>query len=196
MLEEMQRLFLFRLDAARHVFDPSMVPPGQDSPGSSDAKAMIDQFLEAHAQGSSRRELRAVVRSAHTLMQKVTHSGSISRADAIACGSATVLVVRTLQQLETDSARKQQVVRPRSVPAVKPRTTGSVKPRTSDESVEPAERDITTEWSAGDRVTHQRFGQGIVVSSRVVGEDEEVTVAFVGQGVKRLIARFAKLTRN
>ena len=42
---------------------------------------------------------------------------------------------------------------------------------------------------------HRRFGDGIVVSSRIVKGDEEVTVAFVGQGVKRLIAAYAGLER-
>jgi DNA helicase-2/ATP-dependent DNA helicase PcrA len=50
-------------------------------------------------------------------------------------------------------------------------------------------------WKAGDRVTHRRFGDGIVVSSRIVKGDEEVTVAFVGEGVKRLIAAYAGLER-
>ena len=50
-------------------------------------------------------------------------------------------------------------------------------------------------WRAGDRVRHRRFGDGIVVSSRIVKGDEEVTVAFVGEGVKRLIAAYAGLER-
>jgi DNA helicase II / ATP-dependent DNA helicase PcrA len=44
-------------------------------------------------------------------------------------------------------------------------------------------------------VKHRRFGDGIVVSSRIVKGDEEVTVAFVGEGVKRLIAAYAGLER-
>jgi DNA helicase-2/ATP-dependent DNA helicase PcrA len=51
-------------------------------------------------------------------------------------------------------------------------------------------------WRAGDRVSHRRFGDGIVVSSRIVKGDEEVTVAFVGEGVKRLIAAYAGLERT
>ncbi|HLY35566.1 MAG TPA: UvrD-helicase domain-containing protein [Candidatus Limnocylindria bacterium] len=51
-------------------------------------------------------------------------------------------------------------------------------------------------WRAGDRVRHRRFGEGIVVSSQLVKGDEEVTVAFVGQGVKRLIAAYAGLERD
>jgi DNA helicase-2/ATP-dependent DNA helicase PcrA len=52
------------------------------------------------------------------------------------------------------------------------------------------------QWRAGDRVRHRRFGEGIVVSSQIVKGDEEVTVAFVGQGVKRLIAAYAGLERD
>jgi DNA helicase-2/ATP-dependent DNA helicase PcrA len=51
-------------------------------------------------------------------------------------------------------------------------------------------------WRAGDRVRHRRFGDGVVVSSQLVKGDEEVTVAFVGQGVKRLIAAYAGLERG
>ena len=50
-------------------------------------------------------------------------------------------------------------------------------------------------WRAGDKVRHRRFGDGIVVSSQWVKGDEEVTVAFVGQGVKRLISAYAGLER-
>ncbi|MBW3613205.1 MAG: UvrD-helicase domain-containing protein, partial [Chloroflexi bacterium] len=50
-------------------------------------------------------------------------------------------------------------------------------------------------WHAGDRVRHRRFGDGIVVTSRIVKGDEEVTVAFVGEGVKRLVAAYAGLER-
>ena len=39
------------------------------------------------------------------------------------------------------------------------------------------------------------FGDGIVVSSRIVKGAEKVTVAFVGEGVKRLIAAYAGLER-
>ncbi|MGH2463679.1 MAG: 3'-5' exonuclease, partial [Candidatus Limnocylindria bacterium] len=50
-------------------------------------------------------------------------------------------------------------------------------------------------WSAGDKVRHRRFGEGIVVSSQWVSGDEEVTVAFAGHGVRRLIGSYAGLER-
>ncbi len=51
----------------------------------------------------------------------------------------------------------------------------------------------TVAFFAGQRVRHGLFGEGVVVSSRLIDNDEEVTVAFAGKGVKRLLASFAKL---
>jgi DNA helicase-2/ATP-dependent DNA helicase PcrA len=53
----------------------------------------------------------------------------------------------------------------------------------------------TLTWHAGDKVRHRRFGDGIVVSSQWVSGDEEVTVAFAGQGVRRLVGSYAGLER-
>ena len=46
---------------------------------------------------------------------------------------------------------------------------------------------------AGQRVSHSQFGEGTVITSRVLEDDEEVTVAFPGKGVKKLLATFANL---
>ena len=53
-----------------------------------------------------------------------------------------------------------------------------------------------TRFRVGDHVVHPAFGAGIVVSSAVRPDDEEVTVAFVGKGVKKLMASFAGLTKG
>ena len=52
------------------------------------------------------------------------------------------------------------------------------------------------EFKAGDKVAHSTFGEGVVVSSKASGADEEVEVAFVGKGVKRLIVRYAGLKKK
>jgi DNA helicase II / ATP-dependent DNA helicase PcrA len=52
-----------------------------------------------------------------------------------------------------------------------------------------------TSFFAGQKVHHATFGEGIVVSSKLVETDEEVTVAFPGKGVKRLLASFANLEK-
>jgi len=51
-------------------------------------------------------------------------------------------------------------------------------------------------FRAGDRVRHAKFGEGIVVASEMRRGDEEVTVAFEGQGVKKLSLAYATLERR
>jgi DNA helicase-2/ATP-dependent DNA helicase PcrA len=50
-----------------------------------------------------------------------------------------------------------------------------------------------TRFRVGMHVRHPRFGEGIVMSSRLDGDDEEVTITFASEGVKRLAASLAKL---
>jgi hypothetical protein len=45
----------------------------------------------------------------------------------------------------------------------------------------------------GARVRHHAFGEGLVVSSKLTRDDEEVTVAFPDRGVKTLMASIANL---
>jgi len=54
---------------------------------------------------------------------------------------------------------------------------------------------VTGQFETGDRVRHPNFGEGIVIESRIVESDEEVTVAFEEKGIKRLLASFAKLEK-
>lgn len=51
------------------------------------------------------------------------------------------------------------------------------------------------QWKAGDKARHPTFGEGIVVQSKNTGGDEEVTIAFAGHGIKRLLASMANLER-
>jgi DNA helicase-2/ATP-dependent DNA helicase PcrA len=48
-------------------------------------------------------------------------------------------------------------------------------------------------YKSGQRVRHKLFGEGIVIDSRVRGDDEEVDVAFEEVGLKRLVASIADL---
>jgi DNA helicase-2/ATP-dependent DNA helicase PcrA len=52
-----------------------------------------------------------------------------------------------------------------------------------------------TRFRAGDHVQHPSLGSGVVVSSTLRSDDEEVTVAFPDKGVKKLMASFAKLAK-
>jgi DNA helicase-2/ATP-dependent DNA helicase PcrA len=50
-------------------------------------------------------------------------------------------------------------------------------------------------FRAGNRVRHPQFGEGIVLNSKLSGEDEEVTVIFESVGAKRLLTNFADLEK-
>ena len=52
------------------------------------------------------------------------------------------------------------------------------------------------QFKTGETVSHAKFGQGTVIESKWVGNDEEVTVAFPGTGIKRLVASFARLEKK
>jgi DNA helicase-2/ATP-dependent DNA helicase PcrA len=50
-------------------------------------------------------------------------------------------------------------------------------------------------FQTGDEVEHAVFGKGIVIDSKISGSDEQVTVAFAGVGIKRLMASMAPLEK-
>lgn len=57
----------------------------------------------------------------------------------------------------------------------------------------PPARSGQPQHHSGQKVRHARFGEGTVIDSKVVGNDEEVHVAFPDVGVKKLVASFANL---
>jgi DNA helicase II / ATP-dependent DNA helicase PcrA len=65
---------------------------------------------------------------------------------------------------------------------------GSRPPRVT----EPA-RPAGQHFRTGQRVYHARFGEGLVIESRAIGNDEEVSVVFEEAGLKRLMASFANM---
>jgi DNA helicase-2/ATP-dependent DNA helicase PcrA len=69
-------------------------------------------------------------------------------------------------------------------PATLPRPTPAARPQVPGERL----------FRDGDRVRHARFGDGIVVTSKLTRNDEEVTIAFShGGGIKTLLASIANL---
>jgi DNA helicase-2/ATP-dependent DNA helicase PcrA len=52
---------------------------------------------------------------------------------------------------------------------------------------------VTQRFVPGQRVSHGTFGEGIVISSKLIGNDEEVVVNFADRGEKKLLASFARL---
>jgi DNA helicase-2/ATP-dependent DNA helicase PcrA len=51
------------------------------------------------------------------------------------------------------------------------------------------------QFQTGDTVQHTIFGRGVVIDSKLVGGDEQVTVAFAGVGLMRLMASLAPMEK-
>jgi DNA helicase-2/ATP-dependent DNA helicase PcrA len=49
------------------------------------------------------------------------------------------------------------------------------------------------QFKAGQRVSHGIFGEGVVIKTELADDDEYVSVAFPGRGIKKLMASMAKL---
>lgn len=80
--------------------------------------------------------------------------------------------------------------RPPLTGALLMRGSGSVAPKTNTGTG--AEK---KSWNTGDKVNHKKWGQGTVVSVNGTGENMELDIAFPQQGVKRLLASFAPITK-
>lgn len=69
-------------------------------------------------------------------------------------------------------------------------------PNSADFEPEPRRAAISQpQFRTGETVRHIKFGEGIVVESKLTGDDEEVTVAFSDVGIKRLAASMARLEK-
>lgn len=51
------------------------------------------------------------------------------------------------------------------------------------------------DWVVGDKAQHPKFGVGTVVAAKGTGEEQELKIAFPGQGIKLLLAKYAPLVR-
>ncbi|MBQ8613988.1 MAG: ATP-binding domain-containing protein, partial [Ruminiclostridium sp.] len=60
--------------------------------------------------------------------------------------------------------------------------------------LQPEEVSVET-FSAGDRISHRVFGEGTVLSSSPVGNDVLLEISFDNVGTKKLMAKFAKITK-
>ena len=91
------------IHAVNLVFAPEMVPDGEEQPKAADAKTRFDLVLRTYAPGGSRKKLRKVMWAAWDLAQKVAHGNNVTRVDAFAAAQATVLIVRTLVQMNSEA---------------------------------------------------------------------------------------------
>lgn len=93
------------------------------------------------------------------------------------------------KQIRSSEAYKRATTWETPEPARGQRVVGrSISLSTGNSAPRPESR-----YRTGQRVKHASFGEGIVIESRGSGDDEEVTVAFEGMGIKRLVASMANL---
>lgn len=90
------------------VFDPLMVPAGEEQPKGADAKRKLDLIIEHYAPGKAHQELRSLLRAAEKLTQQVTHATGISYVDAFAAAQAAVLLLRCLEAMTNPSAEQER----------------------------------------------------------------------------------------
>ncbi|MBK8432785.1 MAG: hypothetical protein IPL28_16465 [Chloroflexi bacterium] len=67
------------------------------------------------------------------------------------------------------------------------------QPNSTAEPPRPAVRPSEPQFRTGQKVRHAKFGDGVVIESKLTGADEEVAVAFADYGIKKLAASMAKL---
>ena len=53
----------------------------------------------------------------------------------------------------------------------------------------------TESFAVGDRVNHNKFGEGTVLSASPIGNDTLIEISFDTVGTKKLMANFAKITK-
>ncbi len=52
------------------------------------------------------------------------------------------------------------------------------------------------QYQVGDTVVHAKFGEGVVIKTHLTDDDQEVEIAFPGQGIKKLSVNFAPLEKK
>lgn len=77
-------------------------------------------------------------------------------------------------------------------PSATSRPSNLPKPRHEEDDLEPSGPQ-KAKYKTGQKVRHKKFGEGMVIESKLTGNDEEVSVAFADVGIKRLAASFANL---
>jgi DNA helicase II / ATP-dependent DNA helicase PcrA len=78
-------------------------------------------------------------------------------------------------------------------PAYTPAQIGKpITPTTTTATVTPP---AIAPFRAGEKVKHAVFGQGVVVSCTSAGDESQVQVAFPNVGIKKLVAKYAKLEK-
>jgi DNA helicase-2/ATP-dependent DNA helicase PcrA len=96
--------------------------------------------------------------------------------------------MRTRKEQARTTVRQQADAR---ATAWSPSTTARTQPTGALPAQPAAPRQA--QFKAGQRVNHGIFGEGVVIKTELADDDEYVSVAFPGKGIKKLMASMAKL---
>ncbi len=71
----------------------------------------------------------------------------------------------------------------------------SLKSELANRKAEQSKKSVNADFSVGERVRHNVFGDGTVLSVKKISNDAMLEVAFDSVGTKKLMANFAKITK-
>lgn len=71
----------------------------------------------------------------------------------------------------------------------------SLQSELASRKAEQVKKSVQADFSVGDRVKHNVFGEGTVISVKKISNDAMLEVAFNSVGTKKLMANFAKITK-
>ena len=71
----------------------------------------------------------------------------------------------------------------------------NLMPKTKARPTAPSAGSAVIGWQVGNKVEHPKFGVGTVVAAKGSGGDQELKIAFPGQGIKLLLTKYAPLKR-
>lgn len=83
-----------------------------------------------------------------------------------------------------------------SAPIQRPRAVSPDRSVVWDHKASPTpSHPVQPHFAIGDTVAHTKFGEGVIIGSHLTSDDQEVEVAFPGQGIKRLSVNIAPLEK-
>jgi DNA helicase-2/ATP-dependent DNA helicase PcrA len=85
-------------------------------------------------------------------------------------------------------------VRP-SVVAMQPRTAAKPELTLLKDMVQNPAKSQNIEWKAGEKAYHAKWGTGTVVAVTGSGSNMQLTIAFPNEGIKKLLAQMAPISR-
>lgn len=78
---------------------------------------------------------------------------------------------------------------------IAPAHSYTIQAELAKKKMEAGSKTAPADFKAGDRVKHNKFGEGTVLSSSPMGGDFMLEIAFESVGTKKIMANFAKLTK-